>query len=89
MKRFVFGILTTMLMLGLSGCSDNTDLVKDGIMNFNKTITVGNTFDNWKDCENSEWSSFETDNKTPVVQVNIWLKLKAFYLKKNKKKLLI
>lgn len=94
MKRFIFGILTAMLMLGLSGCSDNTSLVKNGIMNFNKTITVGQAFDNWNDCENSEWSSFETDNKTPVVQfscekkgVNEYMsKVKSFLSKKEQNK---
>ena len=40
----------------ITGCGNNTDLVKDGIMNFNKTITVGNAFDNWNDCKNSEWN---------------------------------
>lgn len=81
-------------MLGLSGCSDNTDLVKNGVMNFNKTITVGEAFDNWKDCKHSEWSSFETDNKIPVVQFTCvkkgtreyMTKVKSFLSKKEQEK---
>jgi len=90
-KLFITGLFLSLLV---TGCADNTDLVKDGIMNFNKTITVGDAFDNWKDCENSEWSSFETDNKTPVVQftcekkgANEYMsKVKSFLSKKEQDK---
>lgn len=84
MKNLKLLIVGLFLSLMISGCSDNTDLVKNGIMNFNKTITVGDAFDNWKDCKNSEWSSFETDNKTPVVQFTCEKKGSSQYMAKVK-----
>jgi len=84
MKNYIFGISTFMLILGLNGCSDNTDLVKDGVMNFNKTITVGEAFDNWNDCESSEWKSFKTDNNTPVVEFTCEVKDIKEFLNKAK-----
>jgi len=89
--KFFIGLF---LALMITGCGNNADLVKDGIMNFNKTITVGDAFDNWKDCENSEWESFETDNNTPVVQftcrkkgANEYMtKVKSFLSKKEQEK---
>jgi putative protein kinase ArgK-like GTPase of G3E family len=89
--KFFIGLFLALL---ITGCGNNTDLVKSGIMNFNKTITVGDAFDNWKDCEDSEWSSFETDNKIPVVQftcrkkgINEYMtKVKSFLSKKEQNK---
>jgi len=52
----------------LSGCSNDIDAVKSGILEFNKTITVGEAFDNWDSCVNSQWELFETSNGTKVVQ---------------------
>ena len=84
MKRLIFGILTLMLVLGLNGCGNNADLVKNGIMNFNKTITVGEAFDNWKDCKSHKWKSFETDNKTSVVEFRCERKNTKEYMNKVK-----
>ena len=89
--KFFIGLF---LLLMITGCDNNVDLVKDGIMNFNKTITVGDAFDNWKDCENSEWKSFKTDNNIPVVQfkcekkgvTEFMNKCKSFLSKKEQEK---
>lgn len=64
-KGIIFGLFLSLVM---TGCSDNTDLVKNGVMNFNKTITIGEAFNNWNNCEDSKWDSFKTDNHTKVVE---------------------
>ena len=91
LKLFVIGVF---LSLMITGCSNDTDLVKDGVMNFNKTITVGEAFDNWNNCEDSKWDSFETDNHTRVVEFTceekgakeFMNKVKSFLSKKEQEK---
>lgn len=38
MKKIIFGASAALL---LAGCGSNVDLVKDGVMEFDKSITVG------------------------------------------------
>ena len=49
------------------GCGVVDD-VKDGTLNFNKGITIGEAFDTWDDCSKSEWNSFEGTNDKTVVE---------------------
>jgi len=94
MSKLKFVIVGLFVLLFMTGCSNDTDLVKDGVMNFNKTITVGEAFDNWNDCKNSKWETFETDNHTKVVEFtcekkNIkeyMNKVKSFLSKKEQEK---
>ncbi len=65
LKLLVIGLFLSLI---ITGCSDDIDIVKNGVMNFNKTITVGEAFDNWNNCEEKKWESFETDNGVRVVQ---------------------
>ena len=91
LKLLVIGVF---LSLMITGCSNDIDLVKDGVMNFNKTITVGEAFDNWNNCEDSKWDSFETDNHTRVVEFTceekgakeFMNKVKSFLSKKEQEK---
>jgi hypothetical protein len=48
---------TLFILIVLSTCSyaDNIELVKSSIMSFDKSITVGQAFDNWENCKNKEW----------------------------------
>ena len=55
-------ILVSALALSLTGCGGNIDLVKDGTIDFNKSITVGQSLDNWNSCEERSWDEFTTDN---------------------------
>jgi hypothetical protein len=49
--------------------TNNINLVKNGILNYDKSLTVGEAFDNWKACnKNTSWTSFQTDNKRKIVQ---------------------
>jgi len=62
--NFVALMIVQLLIFGTS----EIDSVKNGVMNFNKTITLGEALDNWDDCESSSWTSFETSNKTKIVE---------------------
>lgn len=61
-------IFLSLLLVGCEGMQSSTSLVKNGTMNFNKTITIGQAFDNWKDCIDRKWNNFETDNGVKVVE---------------------
>jgi hypothetical protein len=61
-------LAVSLFILALSGCGSDTDKVKNGILEFNKTITVGQALDNWKSCENRSWEEFSADNGTKIVQ---------------------
>ncbi|MBL4911327.1 MAG: hypothetical protein JKX78_15120 [Alteromonadaceae bacterium] len=75
MKKLLLALPFT---LALSGCGSNVDLVKDGIMDFNQTTTLGQALDNWKSCKETDWESFETDNGASVVQFTCKHKVKNF-----------
>jgi hypothetical protein len=68
MKRLLFGFSVLLISIGFSGCGSDEDTFKDGIMNFNKSLTVGEALDNWSNCESSQWESFETSNGIKIVQ---------------------
>ncbi len=56
--------------LFFSGCSDNKiKEVKNGVLDFDKTLTIGQAFDNYKYCKNVNWKSAKTDNGRDFVQV--------------------
>lgn len=57
-----------LIFLILTGCGNNIDRVKNGVMSFNKTTTVGKALDNWKSCTTSEWTEFETESGIKVVE---------------------
>lgn len=94
MKTIKLLFVGLFLAIFMAGCNSDIDLVKNGVMNFNKTITVGEAFDNWNDCANSKWDSFETDNHIKVVEFTCekknvkeyFSKLKSFLSKKKQKK---
>lgn len=64
MKRFAAIGFSVML----AGCGSGLDKVKSGVLEFNKTITVGQALDNWKSCASREWKEFKTDNGVQVVE---------------------
>ncbi|RUO30388.1 hypothetical protein [Aliidiomarina soli] len=75
MKKLLFG---APIILALTGCVSDTDFVKNGTMDFNGTITVGEALDSWKSCERREWEEFETDNGVQVVQFSCQHKIDQF-----------
>ena len=69
MKK-LFASLLVGLALFFAGCSDRKVAeVKNGVLNFDKTLTVGDAFDNYKYCKDVKWESGETDNGRDFVQV--------------------
>lgn len=48
--------------------ADNIALVKGSIMRFDKSITVGQAFDNWENCKDKKWIEFQTNNKKKIVE---------------------
>ena len=58
------------LALACQGCFFQGDqgIVKNGTMQENKTLTVGEAFDGWSECESKTWSDFKSDNGQRIVQ---------------------
>ena len=68
MKKLVGALLAGSLLF--IGCSDKkVASVKNGVLNFDKSLTVGEAFDNYKYCKDVKWESFKTDNGRNIVQV--------------------
>jgi len=74
-------LLALPFALILSGCGSDVDLVKDGVMDFNQTTTLGQALDNWKSCKETNWEFFETDNGVTVVQFTCNHKVSDFIAK--------
>lgn len=70
-------LVATIMLFGCGKGSD-TDLVKNGIMSFNQTTTVGKALDNWKSCEKRSWEEFHTDSGIRVVQFTCQHKIAPF-----------
>jgi hypothetical protein len=62
----------------------DTQLIKNGMLEFNKTISIGDAFDNWGDCSERSWKAFKSENGVRVVEFNCELK-NAVQLKEAKK----
>ncbi len=52
----------------ITGCSD-IDTVKDGTLNFDNSITVGEAFDKYSYFTSTNWKNFETSNGRKIVEV--------------------
>jgi hypothetical protein len=76
LKYMTSGILLTIVIL-FSGCSEesvslsNIEKVKNSVINFDKSITIGQAFDNWNNCKNKQWNKFTTDNQRQIVEFTI------------------
>lgn len=68
MKNFKLLIVGLFLSLMISGCSD-VDTVKNGILNFDNSITVGEAFDKYSYFSDTDWEDFKTSNGRKIVQV--------------------
>lgn len=44
--------------------------VKNYVLDLNKSITIGDAFDNFSDCENPEWKELMTSNNAELVEFN-------------------
>lgn len=70
MRKILLGLII-LLLIGLLGCSqDSLSLVKGGILDIDKSLTVGQAFDNYKYFKKVTWSAFQTENGRDVVEVH-------------------
>lgn len=69
MKKLLIVIFALATIIGLAGCG-NISLVKNGTLEFDKSLTIGQAFENYKYFKNVEWEEITTDNGKKVVQVN-------------------
>ena len=51
------------------GCGDDVSTIKNGTLEFDKSITVGQAFDKYKYFSSTKWKSFSTDNGKKIVEV--------------------
>ncbi len=56
------------LTIFVAVCSE-ASTVKDGILNFDNSITVGEAFDKYGYFSDTDWTDFETSNGRKIVQV--------------------
>lgn len=62
-------IFTIILIVLFTGCfnSNNISTVKNGTMSIDESLTIGQAFDNWNECENSKWDSIVEKNGRNIV----------------------
>lgn len=62
-------IFTTILIVLFTGCfnNGNIDTVKNGTMSIDESLTIGQAFDNWNECENNQWDSIVEKNGRNIV----------------------
>ncbi|WP_442765654.1 hypothetical protein [Sulfurospirillum cavolei] len=69
MKQISKVISIFITVLFLIGCSSNENIVKNGTLAFDKSITVGQAFDKYSYFSSTKWRSFKTDNGRQIVEV--------------------
>jgi hypothetical protein len=68
-RKRVILICIFLLLFGACSNSDEINLVKNGILELDKSLTVGEAFENYKYFSDVKWEAFKTDNGRRVVQV--------------------
>lgn len=76
-------LFLTLAFLFCSCTGDEISTVKNGHMNFDQSVTLGNVLDNCKGLENRKWSKFETDLKRRVVDFTAEIKVNLNNLTPN------
>lgn len=61
-------VLSSSVLVLSAYAADNISTVKNSIANYDKSITIGQAFDKWKQCDSTKWENFATDNGKKVVQ---------------------
>ncbi len=69
MKRLFLKLLCICLLaISLTGCNSHIDTVRNGVLDLDKSTTVGKAFDNYSYFKKTSWSEFETKQGKIVVQ---------------------
>ena len=76
MKRLMFVCFLCLLSFNFIGCDKvksifggDVDLVKNGILELDKSLTIGQAIDNYKYFKNTKWEIITTDNGKKVAQI--------------------
>lgn len=63
-------LAATMSLLLLLACDNSTTAqVKNGVLDLDKSITVGQAFDNYRYFKHVQWKALRTDNGRRIVEV--------------------
>lgn len=72
-RKIILGLISVVfiavLFNGVLSGGGNVGLVKNGMLELDKSLTVGEAFDNYKYFKKVTWESFTTENGREVVQV--------------------
>jgi len=72
--RIIASAFTLMLTsCGISG--NDVDLVKNGVLDIDKSRTVGQVLDGWEACKTTKWQSFKSQKGRTIVEFNCSSKL--------------
>lgn len=66
MKKMIAAVLFSLI---LAGCDGDLSSVKNGTLEFDNSITVGQAFDKYSYFSSTQWESFETSNGRKIVEV--------------------
>lgn len=75
MKSYIFPVL--LIILSITGCDQaksvvsgrDLEFVKNGVLELDKSLTVGQAIDNYKYFKSTKWQALKTDNGRRVVSV--------------------
>lgn len=59
---------TFFILIGFVGCGSNISKVKDTVLEFDKSLTVGQAFDNYQYFKSKKWEDIRSDNGKELVQ---------------------
>lgn len=79
MKSLLRLVPFLVMLLCLAGC-DPVGIVKEGIMEMDKSVTVGDAFDNYKYFKSVKWESLEDDQGRTIVECSGMIKDSNFRL---------
>lgn len=65
-KKLIIVSFTAVMFIG---CGDDVSTIKNGTLEFDKSITVGQAFDKYKYFSSTKWKNFSTDNGKKIVEV--------------------
>lgn len=69
-KKFIQKLMAvSFFAILLAGCGSDVSTIKNGTLEFDKSITVGQAFDKYKYFSSTKWKSFSTDNGKKIVEV--------------------
>ena len=78
MKRKILLLAVLWSLLGCNKISNDVDIVKNGTMSLDKSLTVGQAIDNYKYFKSTKWESTKSDNGRNLVNATGTLDVSRF-----------